>query len=80
MGKGDQTFWYFIHVLPRVGEAQELEGDFDIRMILPDPVEDGGRFWEGHDDEQMLRLGVGAAAHGEGGSQLGEAENGAHGG
>ena len=71
-----RTFGEFILALPRrVGEEQALECDLDVRMVLSDPVEDGGRFFEGQDDEQMLRLL--AAAHGEGGSQLGEAEGGA---
>lgn len=35
-------------------------------MVLSDSVEDLGGFLEGQDDEQMLGLGVRAAAHGEG--------------
>ena len=70
------TFGEFLLALPRrVGEEQALECDLDVGMVLPDPVEDGGRFFEGHDDEQML--GLLATAHGEGRSQLGEAKGGA---
>lgn len=62
-----EFFRYLLFALPRrAGEAQTLERDLDIRMVLPDPVENLGWFFEGHDNEQMLGLGVGTAAHGEG--------------
>lgn len=47
-------------------KALVYESDLDVGMILPDPLEDFGRFLEGQNDEQMLGLGVGAATHGEG--------------
>lgn len=63
---GDQTGRYFLHALPRgAGEEQALEGDVNVGMILLDPVENLGGFFEGQYDEQMLRFGVGTATHGE---------------
>ena len=61
----NQTLGYFFLTLPRgVCKVKASESDSDVRMVLPDPVEDGGGFFEGQNDEQMLRLGT--AAHGEG--------------
>ena len=61
----NQTFGYLFLTLPRcIHKEKAPEGDSDVRMVLPDPVEDGGGFLEGQNDEQMLRLGT--AAHGEG--------------
>ena len=60
-----QTFGYrFLSNPRRVREEKALECDLDVRMVLPDPVEDSCGLFEWHDDEQML--GLGTPAHGEG--------------
>ena len=62
-----QTWGKFFLIFPRRARIEEvLESDLNIGMILPDPVENLSRFIEGHDDEQMLGLRFGTAAHGEG--------------
>lgn len=68
-----QTYRYIWLHLPRALIKLFLVCDLDIGMVLPDPVEDIGRFSKGQDDEQMLGLGVRTAAHGEGRSQQGGA-------
>ena len=45
-------------------------------MVLPDPIEDFGGLFEGQNDEHMLWFCIGAAAHGERRSHLGEADSG----
>ena len=47
----------------RAGNGKAPERDFDVGMVLSDPFEDGGGFFKGGDDEQML--GLGTPAHGE---------------
>ena len=60
----NRTFRYRFRTLPWGARiVQVSKCDFDVWMVLPDPVEDWGGFLEGHDDEQML--GFGTAAHGE---------------
>ena len=64
--EGDETCRNFLHALPRgAGDEQALEGDFNVGMILLDPVENLGGFFEGQYDEQMLWFGVGTSAHGK---------------
>ena len=68
-----ETYRYIWLIVPHALIYLVLVCDLDIGMVLPDPVEDFGRFFKGQDDEQMLGLGVRTAAHGEGRSQQGEA-------
>jgi len=41
-------------------------------MLLLNPLNDLRRFWDWQNDEQMLRLWIRSATHGNGGRQLGE--------
>ena len=53
--------------------GQITVGDLDVRVVLPDPVENRLRLWEGQCAEQMLGLLVGSTSHGERGGELHEA-------
>ena len=57
-----QTFGDFLLAIPRgTCEGEMLVCNLDVGMILPDPVENGSRWFERQDDEQML--GLRTAAH-----------------
>lgn len=44
--------------------------DPDMRMILSDPIEDGGWLFKGQDHEHMLGFGPRTTTHHEGGGEL----------
>lgn len=69
-----QTLGNLLLALPRcLGECQIAEGDFDMRMVCSDPVEDGGWFCKRQNDEEMFRLRPWASSHHERGDEVEQA-------